>query len=368
MSKNLVRTLGGAAALVSVAGLASAQPTPVRRDTVVTKRVLVLPGQTDSIMILSARIGQEAYGSDAWIKAATALDSLLVHGLPAGFVRFGGMPGFALRSFPVAKGWVGLNTQGPAATMIDSTGSRHVRFFAYQDIISVDPGSPAERVGIAPGDMLVAYNGVDLINHEFNFGDILVAKKRLDLTIRRDGEVKDYSLVVASVPEDVRRRHAEMDRDMNQFYRIELRSPAGAIMVRGDSDGPRAPVRATKVGQSVVAGPMRGRGMSLFGQKMFLLQPDGLFGASLSNVNEQLAKVIKLPKGVLVNEVPEDTPAYRAGLRMGDVIVTCDDDSVITVGELRELVAHRLADHAVALQVVRQQRVKKLTVSWPDAP
>ena len=107
---------------------------------------------------------------------------------------------------------------------------------------------------------------------------------------------------------------------------------------------------------------------ALSGQKLFFLSPNGLFGANLSNMSDELARVLKLKKGVLVNEVPEDTPAFRSGLRTGDVILTANDDSVTTVAELRDAVLRHLADHAAELQVVRKQKVKKLTVSWPESP
>ena len=107
---------------------------------------------------------------------------------------------------------------------------------------------------------------------------------------------------------------------------------------------------------------------ALPGQKLFFLTPNGLFGANLSNMSDELARILKLKKGVLVNEVPEDTPAFRSGLRTGDVIITANDDSVTTVAELRDAVMRHFTGHAAELQVVRQQKVKKLTVSWPESP
>lgn len=364
MSKNLAKTFGGAATMISLAGLAPAQVVgPPRRDSIVTQRVVFFQGRTDSIMVLAARIAREAVGSPAWVKATAALDSLIDLRVGAKLGMRGGMPAIALR-YATLRGWVGINTQGPAApTAMDSTGPRRVRYFGYQDIVSVDPGSPAERAGIKPGDILVAYNGIDLINHEFNLADIIVPKKRVDVSVRREGEVKDYSLIAAAVPEEVARRRMDLDK---VFFRMEMPG-SGTIMVSGDSGGP-VHVRATRMpdGRALAGGG--------FGQKfvppekmLFLLSPNGLFGASLVSVSEELSRIIKVQKGVLVSSVPEETPAFRAGLRTGDVIVTADDDSVTTVGELRDLVGRRIGDRSVALQVVRQQKVKKLTVSW-DSP
>ena len=117
-------------------------------------------------------------------------------------------------------------------------------------------------------------------------------------------------------------------------------------------------------GPGEFAGTLR----ALQGQKLFFFSPNGLFGANLSNMSDELARVLKLKKGVLVNEVPEDTPAFRSGLRTGDVIITANDDSVTTVAELRDAVMRHFTGHAAELQVVRLQKVKKLTVSWPESP
>jgi len=374
MSKNLAnfsKPLGGAAAvLISVVGLAQAQaPGAARRDSTVTRQVILL-GRTDSISVLAGRINNERPGGTAWVALATELDSLLANSIGKTFVMRGGIVAPLAMGGPrttrVSKGWLGFIAQGPSLIISDSSGTRH-RFFAYQPIISVDPGSPAERAGIEPGDVLVAYNGIDLMNHEFNFGAMLVPKKRVDVTVRRDGEIKNYSLTVASPPQDVSRRRIEMER-----------VPAsGAIFVGpdgerfgGGGDRPIGPVRAAGGGGSRMGGPGGLSGMlrALPGQKLFFLSPNGLFGANLSNMSDELARILKLKKGVLVNEVPEDTPAFRSGLRTGDVIITANDDSVTTVGDLRDAVLRHFANHAAELQVVRKQKVKKLTVSWPESP
>jgi serine protease Do len=372
MSKNLAnfsKPFGGAAAaLISVVGLAQAQAAgAARRDSTVTRQV-ILVGRTDSISVLAGRINNERPGGTAWVALATELDSLIANSIGKAFVMRGGIVApmaMGPRSLRVSKGWLGFTAQGPSIGITDSSGTRY-RFFAYQPIISVDPGSPAERAGIEPGDVLVAYNGIDLMNHEFNFSDMLVPKKRVDITVRRDGEIKNYSLTVASPPQDVSRRRIEMER-----------VPSAAILVGpdgerfgGGGDRPIGPVRAAGGGGARMGGPgeFSTTLRALAGQKLFFLSQNGLFGASLSSMSDELARVLKLKKGVLVNDVPEDTPAFRSGLRTGDVIVTANDDSVTTVAELRDAVLRHFADHAAELQVVRKQKVKKLTVSWPGSP
>jgi membrane-associated protease RseP (regulator of RpoE activity) len=380
-SKNLTKALGGAAAVVlSVAGLARAQQAaagPARRDSMVAERVIFMPGRMDSIGVIVAKIMHERPGTTSWVSLTSLLDSLLANSVNKQlFMMRGGIvgpPAMMLRSIPVSKGWIGFNTQGPSLRINDSSGTRY-RFFAYQPIISVDPGSPADRAGIEPGDLLVAYNGVDLIDHDFNFNVILAPRRHVDVTVRRDSVIRNYALTVATAPEEVARRRVDMEKGL----RLEITGP-GVVIDDGDRDrGPMGGVAGgggpVRIGRGPLAGSVGARSGfgatlgSLAGQKLFFFPPNGLFGASLSNVSEDLAKALNIRKGVLANDVPEDSPAFRAGLRSGDVIVTADDDSVTTLSELRNAVMRRLADHSVDLQVVRKQKVRKLTVSWPQMP
>lgn len=367
-SKHVTKAVGAAATMLSAGAIAQAQVPAgtIRRDSVTTQHVVFLQGRMDSIAVIMNKIAQERYGSQAWVELTSQLDSFMANSL--GKAMRGGFAGprtMTLRAVPIAKGWLGFNAQGPTLVISDSGGTRRTRFLAYQPIISVDPGSPADHAGIEPGDLLVAYNGVDLINHEFNLFDMIVPKKRVDVTVRRGGEMKDFALVAASLPDEVMRRRVDMDK----AFRFEIPAPGTVVIASegergfGTGDVPR-PVSIGGAGQGRrgFSGTLR----AVPAQKLFFLSPNGLFGASLSNVSDELARTLKLRRGILVNDVPEDTPAYRGGLRSGDVIIAAGDDSVNTVGQLRDLVLAHFSDHAAELQVVRQQKVKKLTVSWQD--
>ncbi len=224
MSKNLAsfsKPFGGAAAaLISVVGLAQAQAAgAARRDSTVTRQVILL-GRTDSISVLAGRIVHERPGGTAWVALATELDSLIANsiGKRVRHARRHRRPdgdGPSVRCGCQRAGWASTRR---ARRMIisDSSGTRY-RFFAYQPIISVDPGSPAERAGIEPGDVLVAYNGIDLMNHEFNFSDMLV-------------------------PEEARRRHGP-PRRRDQELLADGRQPAARRVASAHRDGQGACLR-----------------------------------------------------------------------------------------------------------------------------
>lgn len=375
MSKNVSKhaswTIGGAAAaLLATLGAPPAgaqsgtQAGMARRDTSIERHVLILTGRMDSIAMLSSRIMREEYGSAAWLEASEQLDSLLLHSVPRIGVR-GMIPRqtLTLRAAQSARGWLGFNTQGPMATIVDSSGVQRVRFFAYQPIISVDLGSPADRAGIAPGDVLVAYNGVDLINHEFNLSDLLVPKKHVGVSVRRNGDVKDYTLTVAPAPDEISRRRKELEGP------IRIALGRGMIIAEGEADPAMAGTVRARGGSRGERfggmGSMEGFNNKLMAApKLFFMSQNGLFGASLSTVNEELSQRLKLKRGVLVNEAPEDSPAWRAGLRTGDVIVAADGQAVVSFGQLREAVI-RASDQSVELRVVRDQKERRVHIDWP---
>ena len=67
----------------------------------------------------------------------------------------------------------------------------------------------------------------------------------------------------------------------------------------------------------------------------------GWLGVGIQSIDQDLAQALKLraTTGVLVTEVTHGTPAEKAGLRRGDVILSVDGTTVASTGELRNLVA-----------------------------
>src|SRR5690606_2259156 len=77
-------------------------------------------------------------------------------------------------------------------------------------------------------------------------------------------------------------------------------------------------------------------------------------GMQLEEVSEQLGKYFGASHGLLVLNVAEGTPAARAGLQEGDVILEANDEEVRTIPDLRRILA-RSEDH-VRLQIPRERQ------------
>jgi len=67
-------------------------------------------------------------------------------------------------------------------------------------------------------------------------------------------------------------------------------------------------------------------------------------------------------KGVLINEVIEDSPAEEAGLMKGDVIVKIDEEPVRTVSRATRLIRDHSPGDEIEIEIVREGKHKTLEV------
>ena len=96
----------------------------------------------------------------------------------------------------------------------------------------------------------------------------------------------------------------------------------------------------------------------------------GYLGVGIQDLNQELAKSFDLkdPKGALVSNVAEDSPAERAGLKQGDVIVGYQGAPVEDAITLQRQVTRTSVGTKVAVQVVRNGKTLDLTVTVGEQP
>jgi serine protease Do len=97
-----------------------------------------------------------------------------------------------------------------------------------------------------------------------------------------------------------------------------------------------------------------------------------VLGVSIAEVNEATAKRAKLDEiaGVLVTGYPEnvDSPARRAGIELGDVIVRADGKRADHVGTLQRIIRNFEPGQNVTLEIVRGGERKTVSVKLAEAP
>ena len=246
---------------------------------------------------------------------------------------------FALRDYVDAlpKGWIGIIVGAPHQFIVRND-SAYIRYFSYPEVVSVEPNSPAERAGITRGDHLVAYNGGNVRDREINLTSLLQPSRRITVTVKRDGEDRDYPVIVARAP----RQYIE---------RRELNAPDG-------------PERDSAV--RVFAVPRRASGQApalvLFDKLDHASAP--IAGATVEEIkNESLGRIFGVSSGILITDVLAD-PARASGLRGGDVIVRAAGREVTTIPQLRRLVESRSDERVIELEIVRERKPAVLTLRW----
>lgn len=91
----------------------------------------------------------------------------------------------------------------------------------------------------------------------------------------------------------------------------------------------------------------------------------GYLGVSLQPVDKDIADAFNLerPEGALVSEVLKDSPADKAGLKQGDIIVECNDLPVKAIGSLRNEISLMDPGSKIKLKINRNGKMSTLTVT-----
>jgi serine protease Do len=96
----------------------------------------------------------------------------------------------------------------------------------------------------------------------------------------------------------------------------------------------------------------------------------GWLGVTIQEVNADLAKQfgLKEAKGALVSDVLENSPAEKAGIERGDVIIELNEKPVESATQLKNMVAQLNVGSKIDVAVVRDKKEKRLTVVIAEQP
>jgi serine protease Do len=96
----------------------------------------------------------------------------------------------------------------------------------------------------------------------------------------------------------------------------------------------------------------------------------GWLGVSIQPMTPDLAKSfgLKEPKGVLISDVVQDSPAERAGVAAGDIVIEFDKKKVETPQDLQRIVALTSPGKGVPLKVWRDKAEKVLEIKIGETP
>ncbi|CAM2158106.1 DegQ family serine endoprotease [Paraburkholderia tropica] len=166
-------------------------------------------------------------------------------------------------------------------------------------VSSVEPGGPADKAGIQPGDIILKFNGVNVetaTDLPRMVGDTKPGAKAT-VTIWRKGATRDLPITIA-----------------------EMQADKGA-----KADPKKAPEPKPR--------------------------PSNALGMSVTDIPADQLAQLKIKGGVVVDTV--DGPAARAGLQKGDIILRVGDTDIVNAKQFQDATSHLDPQKMVAILVRR---------------
>jgi len=214
----------------------------------------------------------------------------------------------------VTRGRIGVGIGGVPEDAVDEFGLKD-RNGAV--VLNVVPGGAAARAGIEPGDVIVAYNGRPIT--------------------RRDELVAMVTATTPGTTVPVRVVRDREERTINiTIEELDIESETASL--RPNNGGDRNDPQETSTG----------------------------FGLTLGNITPQIAQQLRLRRGTqgaVITAVEPGSPAARAGLAGGDVIVRVGRVTVENAAEVGRELGEIPSGGTAFLRVLRDGRESFVTVT-----
>jgi predicted metalloprotease with PDZ domain len=192
----------------------------------------------------------------------------------------------------------------------------------------VSQDSPAEKAGLRANDVIVKL-GDTAVKSADDLREMLHAKKAGDvvqLTVVRGGEEKTIEATLGKRPRAV--EFGLEPKDIEKEFKWVL---------------PQTPEMPEPSGHAWA-------------------------GIRLQELSEGLAKYFGVEDGVLISDVEKDSPAEKAGLEAGDVIVRIDGRSINDPQDVQRRVGRHDPGETAKFEVVRKGASKTIDVELGEAP
>ena len=198
------------------------------------------------------------------------------------------------------------------------------------EITSVEEDSPAAKAGLKTGDVVLEYAStrVESMEKFIRMVRETPAGREVKIGVTRAGSL----VTLTAKPENGQSR-------MSRTMRIAPMPPIDVRAMMGSADSPRA----------------------------VMYWKSSTLGVEAESLDNQLADFFGVKQGVLVRSVGKETPAEKAGIKAGDVIVKVEDISVGSPREVTSAVRNaRSSGKTVNLSLVRDKKETAIKVTFEE--
>jgi serine protease Do len=216
------------------------------------------------------------------------------------------------------EGWLGVYVQDISHALKGAMNLKSEQGVLVRDVME---DSPADEAGIKREDVILVFNQKKVEDSEHLIR--LVRKTspgdKVELVIVRDGKKKTLTITMGETPD-------------NKLRESEL------------------PGLEPRKGEPQV-------------YKFFAFSGSRI-GVKVQDLTAQLGDYfgVKDGEGALITEVDEEEPAYKAGLRAGDVIVEVDKEKIENTEDLISAISGKEEGDKVEIKVLRDRKPQSFTV------
>jgi len=231
--------------------------------------------------------------------------------------------------------WLGIYTQTVDKDLMEAF-DLDVDYGVVVKMVLSD--SPAEKAGLHQGDIILKFENEKLIDSDdlVNLVGNYESGDDVEIVLIRDGEKKTLTVELGD-RSDYDNYGKALDNYNNTYSTIDKNKPNSySWNYRFDKS----------------------------------TYSDTYIGIGLENLNSQLGEYfgVQNGKGALITEVMEDSPAQKAGLKAGDVIIEVDNDEVDDLADVQDAVGEADEGDEIEVAILRNKKKIELTLEVVESP
>lgn len=239
--------------------------------------------------------------------------------------------------------YLGIEPQEVTKENYAKFGLREVRGVAVEKVVE---NSPAAQAGLQTGDVIVKFDGEEItgVRKLTRLISEVAPDHKVKLTILRSGDEREFTATMGK-----RETPAVFNGkfDLEKLPKIETMPQM-----------PKMP------NVQVMPPDVEGFVWKNDGQNTFFFGSNRQIGVSVSSLTKQLGEYFGVSegKGLLVNNVRGNSPAAKAGLKAGDVIIEADGKEVKNNVDLIRALNDK-KEGVVQLTIIRDRNRQTVTVT-----